>query len=126
MKNAGESIINERLNFVHIVCFRKFNTKKSFERAKAVVESEFSVVGVLEDLNTTLAVFEKYIPRFFEGASEIYHENREFFETINSNNAKPPVSEQVKDIVRKNFTHEIEFYEFCKKRLYTQFFAINS
>ena len=30
------------------------------------------------------------------------------------------VSEEVKDIVRKNFTREIEFYEFCKQRLLVQ------
>ena len=30
------------------------------------------------------------------------------------------VSEEVKDIVRKNFTREIEFYEFCKKKLLVQ------
>ena len=30
------------------------------------------------------------------------------------------VSEEVKDIVRQNFTREIEFYDFCKKRLLVQ------
>lgn len=37
---------------------------------------------------------------------------------------KPPVSEYVKDIVRKNFTREIEFYEFCKNRLDKQYRAL--
>lgn len=44
---------------------------------------------------------------------------------INTNMFKPPVSEMVKDIVRKNFTREIEFYEFCRQRLYKQYAAIN-
>lgn len=44
---------------------------------------------------------------------------------VNHNNFKPPVSEYVKDIVRKNFTREIEFYEFCKDRLYKQYRALN-
>ena len=30
------------------------------------------------------------------------------------------VSEEIKNIVRQNFSREIEFYEFCKQRLQTQ------
>lgn len=45
----------------------------ALERAKHAVESQYAVVGVLEDLNTTLSVFEKYIPRFFSGAAEVYY-----------------------------------------------------
>lgn len=45
----------------------------ALERAKYAVESQYAVVGVLEDLNTTLTVFEKYIPRFFSGVSDIYY-----------------------------------------------------
>lgn len=52
--------------------YSPFNTVGALERAKYAVESQYSVVGVLEDLNTTLSVFEKYVPRFFEGVREIY------------------------------------------------------
>lgn len=55
-----------------LIFFRPFNTAGALERAKHAVESQYAVVGVLEDLNTTLTVFEKYIPRFFSGASQIY------------------------------------------------------
>lgn len=106
--------------FLH---YRPFNSKSALERAKYVVETQYSVVGVLEDLNTTLAVLEKYIPRFFAGASEIYFNEIKSFNKINKNNFKPPVSEEVKNIVRQNFSREIEFYKFCKQRLHTQFLA---
>jgi hypothetical protein len=43
---------------------------------------------------------------------------------INKNMYKPPVSEAVKNILRKNFTREIEFYEFCKQRLHMQYVAL--
>lgn len=46
------------------------------------------------------------------------------YTTINKNNFKPPVSEEVKDIVRRNFTKEIEFYNFCKQRLHKQYLAL--
>lgn len=106
------------------VCFcRPFNTDGALERAKFAVETQYSVVGVLEDLNTTLAVFEKYIPRFFAGATEIYYNEIRSLDKINKNLFKPPVSEEVKNLVRQNFTREIEFYKFCKQRLHKQFLA---
>lgn len=37
---------------------------------------------------------------------------------------KPPVSEEAKNILRKNLTNEIEFYQFCMQRLYRQYEAI--
>ncbi|CAO1420440.1 unnamed protein product [Diamesa tonsa] len=100
-----------------------FNTDGALERAKFAVETQYSVVGVLEDLNTTLAVFEKYIPRFFAGATEIYYNEIRSLDKINKNLFKPPVSEEVKNLVRQNFTREIEFYKFCKQRLHKQFLA---
>jgi len=102
-----------------------FNSVGAMERAKHAVESQYAVVGVLEDFNTTLSVFEKYIPRFFSGAADIYYDNEDKFHKINSNSFKPPVSEHVKDIVRKNLTREIEFYQFCRQRLYKQYLAVN-
>uniref|UniRef100_A0A1A9WGB5 Heparan sulfate 2-O-sulfotransferase pipe n=1 Tax=Glossina brevipalpis TaxID=37001 RepID=A0A1A9WGB5_9MUSC len=102
-----------------------FNTLGALERAKHAVESQYAVVGVLEDLNTTLAVLEKYIPRFFQGVREIYETSAEYLTKINKNNFKPPVSEKVKDIVRRNFTNEIEFYQFCRQRLHKQYLAVH-
>ena len=108
--------------FVSLYC-RPFNTDGALERAKFAVETQYSVVGVLEDLNTTLAVFEKYIPRFFAGAREIYYNEIRSLDKINKNLFKPPVSEEVKNLVRQNFTREIEFYNFCKQRLHKQYLA---
>ena len=47
------------------------------------------------------------------------------FSKINRNIYKPPVSESTKNIVRHNFTKEIEFFEFCKQRLHKQYLALN-
>lgn len=49
-----------------------FNTEGALQRAKKAVEQHYAVVGVLEDLNTTLTVLENYIPRYFEGAADVY------------------------------------------------------
>ncbi|KAI5637084.1 sulfotransferase family domain-containing protein [Phthorimaea operculella] len=101
-----------------------FNSLEALQRAKRVVEEQYAVVGVLEDMNSTLTALERYIPRFFQGASTMYWDQLNTFNRINRNNFKPPVSEAVKQLVRANFTREIEFYEFCKQRLYTQLRAL--
>ncbi|RZF31870.1 hypothetical protein LSTR_LSTR012272, partial [Laodelphax striatellus] len=49
-----------------------FNTQGALQRAKRAVEENYAVVGVLEDLNSTLTVLEHYIPRFFKGARQVY------------------------------------------------------
>ncbi|XP_071057470.1 heparan sulfate 2-O-sulfotransferase pipe isoform X2 [Onthophagus taurus] len=101
-----------------------FNTDIALQKAKQAVDQHYAVVGVLEDLNMTLKVLEHYIPKFFEGATDVYYNEIKRYNTINRNMYKPPVSEEVKDIVRQNFTKEIEFYEFCKQRLQKQYYAL--
>ncbi|XP_065206870.1 heparan sulfate 2-O-sulfotransferase pipe isoform X2 [Planococcus citri] len=101
-----------------------FNSAEAVEKAKRVVDEQYAVVGVLEDMNITLTVLEHYIPRFFKGAADIYYSHMEEFRRINKNIYKPPVGEEIKDIVRKNFTREIEFYQFCRQRLHKQFLAL--
>ncbi|XP_057321727.1 heparan sulfate 2-O-sulfotransferase pipe [Microplitis mediator] len=101
-----------------------FNTAGALERAKLSVEKHYAVVGVLEDVNTTLTVLENYIPQFFEGATELYWDEMNSFKKINRNSFKPPVSEEIKEMVRKNFTREIEFYQFCRQRLHRQLRAL--
>lgn len=76
-----------------------FNTKGALERAKYAVETQYAVVGVLEDMNTTLAVFEKYIPRFFAGATEIYYNEIKNFNKINKVRAnKAPIGHPIAEV----------------------------
>jgi len=102
-----------------------FNTEVAMRKAKENVEKHYAVVGVLEELNKTLTVMEHYIPRFFKGALNTYWNEIHIFSKINRNIYKPPVAEDVKDIVRKNFTRELEFFDFCKQRLHKQYLALN-
>lgn len=53
--------------------FRGFNTEVAMRKAMENVEKHYAVVGVLEDLNKTLTVLEHYIPRFFNGAKDVYY-----------------------------------------------------
>jgi len=102
-----------------------FNTEIAMRKAKENVEKHYAVVGVLEELNKTLTVLEHYVPRFFKGALDVYWNEVHIFSKINRNIYKPSVDEGVKDIVRKNFTRELEFFDFCKQRLHKQYLALN-
>jgi len=95
------------------------------KKAMENVEKHYAVVGILSELNKTLTVLEHYVPRFFKGALETYWKEQHMFSKINRNIYKPPVAESTKELVRKNFTREIEFFEFCKQRLHKQYLALN-
>lgn len=43
----------------------------------------------------------------------------------NKNKRKPYIEPEVKEMIRRNFTNEYEFYYFCKQRLYKQYLALN-
>ncbi|XP_017468053.1 PREDICTED: heparan sulfate 2-O-sulfotransferase pipe-like [Rhagoletis zephyria] len=102
-----------------------FNSVTAMQKAKRTVEQEYAVVGTWEDTNITLTVLEHYIPKYFKHAKVVYHMGKERLSSVNKNPAKRPVSQETRDILSKNFTNEIEFYEFCKQRLYLQYSAIS-
>lgn len=48
------------------------NNKWALTKAKNTIEKSYSVVGVLDELNATLAVLESKVAYFFKGAQTIY------------------------------------------------------
>ncbi|XP_066962713.1 heparan sulfate 2-O-sulfotransferase pipe-like [Macrobrachium rosenbergii] len=102
-----------------------FASPEGFRRAKEVVEKEFAVVGILEEWPKTLAVLEHYIPRYFKGASDIYFKEMHGNKILtNQNFYKPRVEEKAREYLGRNFTIELEFYDFLKQRLDRQYRAI--
>jgi dermatan/chondrotin sulfate uronyl 2-O-sulfotransferase UST len=55
-----------------------FNSLEVMQRAKANVEKFYPVVGVLENLNKSLAVMEKLLPNVFKGATQVLALNCHF------------------------------------------------
>lgn len=51
----------------------RLNKKWALQIAKENVEKYYSVVGVLEEFNTTLQVIEFKIPYFFKGIQKLYN-----------------------------------------------------
>ena len=101
-----------------------FGSPEALELAKRNVERYYSVVGVVEKMSESLQVLENYVPAYFRYARKIYKEIMKE-ELVNLNKGKPKVSKEVKQLIKQNFTLEIEFYEFCKRRLMKQFLALN-
>ena len=54
------------------------------------------------------------------GAREMYEKKFKEVRRMAQNFHKGFVSEEIKNIVRQNFSREMEFYEFCKQRLTLQ------
>ncbi|XP_055327772.1 heparan sulfate 2-O-sulfotransferase pipe-like isoform X2 [Paramacrobiotus metropolitanus] len=95
------------------------NSKWALETAKENVEKFFTVVGVLEDIDITLRVLQHQLPQYFSGVVELYKASQDH--VINKGlNRKQDVSQDVKDVIRKNLTAEYEFYDFIRDRLHFQ------
>ena len=101
------------------VCAR-FNNQEALEMAKRNVAQHYTVVGVLEMWEDTLEVLEHQLPFFFTGAREVYKNKFKQVRKMSQNFHKGFVSEEIKEIVRRNFSREMEFYEFVKDRLQVQ------
>ncbi|XP_011212676.2 heparan sulfate 2-O-sulfotransferase pipe isoform X1 [Bactrocera dorsalis] len=103
-----------------------FNSVAAMQKAKRTVEQDYAVVGTWEDTNITLSVLEHYIPKFFKHAKVVYYMGKEHLSKVNKNPVKRSASQETREILSKNLTNEIEFYEFCKQRLYLQYSAISN
>ncbi|XP_017957435.1 heparan sulfate 2-O-sulfotransferase pipe-like isoform X5 [Drosophila navojoa] len=101
-----------------------FDSPLAIQIAKRRVEEEYAVVGTWEETNITLTVLEHYIPRYFARATKLYPLYQKSLQNRNRNNRKPKVDADVKAMIRRNFTHEYDFYYFCKQRLFKQYIAL--
>ena len=98
------------------LCLRH-NYQPALQLAKSNIESHFSVVGVLEDLATTLQVFQFYLPRIFGNITSYSYATANLVKNSNYHeNAKSEVKKQLKDYLHM----EIDLYHFIKQRLQKQ------
>ena len=103
--------------------------------AKWHVEKYYSVVGIIEEMDLSLKVMERYLPKFFLNATAIYMKeivsdlNGDLIKKLSGTTLifnKNPLSKKVKEETRLNlmrhpvFKLEYEFYEFVRQRLHIQ------
>jgi len=99
-----------------------FNSPRVLNKAKTIAEEKYSVIGILEDLESTFSALQAYVPKFFRNAKKIFNENESNLTLThtNKNPIRKPISNQTRTFLEKKFSVEIEFYEFCKQRLHNQ------
>lgn len=51
---------------------------RMLEKAKQRVLNDYFVIGVLEQFEDSLRVFEKLLPRYYRGALDVYHSKSKF------------------------------------------------
>ena len=88
------------------------------------MDKHFAVVGVLEDWDKSLQVLEHFVPRYFQGSTELFATGK-VEKVVNKNLFKPKTSALVREMIAKNITREIEFYNYCKQRLHKQYLSIS-
>ena len=120
---------------------------EALQAAKYNLEKRYAVVGLASDLETSLAVMEMYLPRYFSGAVSIYNRlpkaehGQEFrrneatvfvaanasesVQAVSASAAAQPssvliISKEAHAILSANMSLEIDFYNFAKQRLLAQ------
>jgi len=53
---------------------KRVGSRAALQKAKYNAEKYYSVIGVSEDLESSLAVMESYLPKFFKGATQAYQQ----------------------------------------------------
>ena len=86
---------------------------KGVELAKMHVRDNYLAVGVLEDFNATLKVFENLLPEYFEGATKLGLD----IDMIDRNKLdatrwKSPLSPEAYLVLKKRMAHEYDLYNF--------------
>ncbi|KAG7170194.1 Heparan sulfate 2-O-sulfotransferase pipe-like 3 [Homarus americanus] len=100
----------------------------ALQKAKYQAEYDYSVVGLAEEWNTTLAVLEEYLPMFFQGARQRYWSQEfEAERQVNKNPKKySEVPEKIIKLLKERMGPEYELYEFLRQRLHLQYKHIAS
>jgi dermatan/chondrotin sulfate uronyl 2-O-sulfotransferase UST len=91
-------------------------SRVALARALTAMETEYSVVGVLEQLNTSLAVMEALLPRWFLGASSLYQRQP----ILQNRNPHPEPGPRARALLEERLGMDIEFHKAVTQRLHWQ------
>ncbi|XP_068203069.1 uronyl 2-sulfotransferase-like [Palaemon carinicauda] len=100
---------------------RIVGNRDAVQMAKQVVSREYSVVGLVEHMDLSLLLLETLVPRFMEGATEIYANIRQREHmVVNINHKKPKVSVAIREELLRRMSDDVDFYYFLEQRLFEQ------
>ncbi|XP_063971435.1 uronyl 2-sulfotransferase-like isoform X2 [Lytechinus pictus] len=89
----------------------------AFEEAKRNVD-KFLVIGVMEEYDLSMAVFEKLLPGTFGGAAKIYEESKNQPMTKFKTSYKKLPSKETYSILKERMKYDYKFYDYVKERLH--------
>lgn len=87
------------------------------ERAKQRMLSDYFVIGVLEQFEDSLRVFEKLLPRYYRGALDVY-QSKNIQQTRNqtkSLNKRSLPDEPIRKLREGTLKHEYDLYHFARQ-----------
>ena len=97
--------------------FSEHDKEKALELAKNNVAKKFFVVGILEQFDETLLLFEKMLPKVFKGVSELYHSGviQKKTKASASMNLTKMSGETRKFLIYGMLKYEYDLYEFTRR-----------
>ncbi|KAK4875228.1 hypothetical protein RN001_011650 [Aquatica leii] len=93
------------------------NNHWALKRAQFNVKKYYRVVGVLEELNTTVAVLELQLPYFFKNATTFYFNN---LQQNFKEKQQRRINADLQSYLKNALVTEYKFYHWIKNRLYDQ------
>jgi len=108
-----------------IECTRH-NSRWALMQAIENVEQHYPVVGVLEEMDSTLRVMQAVMPRFFSGiydkfgGDQTLQDNKQSYSEHSPTQYKENSIQEVENIIKEQLLTEYEFYNYIKGRLASQ------
>lgn len=92
------------------------NMEKTLERAKEHVMRNYLVIGVLEDFDNTLRLFERLIPSIFNGAKLVYDDiGAEISNQTSTSHKHEITAEARRKLERGPLRYQVDLYNMIKK-----------
>jgi len=92
-------------------------SKTALQLAMFNLEKRFAVVGVMEEFETSIAMMEAMLPRWFRGATQAAGSGDS---SRKNENKHPEPSLRTVEILRERLANDIQFYDFAVQRLKIQ------
>ena len=91
--------------------FCKFGDKKALECAKNNLRAQFVAVGVIEDIDLTLKVFEAVLPDYFHGVDHT-------LPLLNPNEHHLPLNSTLIELIQDTNSADVELYNYARTLLF--------
>ena len=100
--------------------FCKIPSEQSLEKAIDNIEKHYLFVGVLEEFELSLRVFEELLPSFFTGSARLFKQNYDMLLYSGKTKFKiPPTEATIKALSRtKQIKYEMRLYKHVTKLFY--------